>query len=656
MTGPHGEILWKPGQERVDAARMTAFRGAAERRFGLDLADQDDLHAWSVANPDDFWTLVWDFCGVVGEGSGSPVVDNGDRMPGARWFPQARLNYAENLLQGRDDAEALVFRCETGETRRLTFGALRTATARLAARLKAEGVGPGDRVAGFMPNLPETIIAMLAAARLGAVWSSCSPDFGVQGVRDRFGQIEPVVLFCADGYHYGGKTHSSLATVRLLQECLPTLRKTVVVPFTGIDSDLPGDAMAWDDFLASAPEEDPGFARLPFDHPLFIMFSSGTTGLPKCMVHSAGGTLLQHLEEHQLHCDLGPGDRFFYFTTCGWMMWNWLVSGLASGAAVMLYDGHPLKPATTVWDYAADEKFTVLGTSAKWVAACEKAGLRPVDSHDLESLRAVLSTGSPLSPESFDWVYDAVKSDLQLSSISGGTDIISCFALGSPVLPVRRGELQCRGLGMKVEVLDDDGRPATGQKGELVCTAPFPSMPTGFWNDPDGARYHAAYFDRFENVWCHGDFAELTATNGMIIHGRSDTVLNPGGVRIGTAEIYRVVEQFEQVVDSLVVGLSKQDDVEVALFVVLREGVGLTEALADEIRSRIRAENSPRHVPAVVRQAPDIPRTISGKIVELAVRRLLHGQEIDNADALANPQALDFFRDLAPELGADGSS
>jgi acetoacetyl-CoA synthetase len=504
-------------------------------------------------------------------------------------------------------------------------------------------------VAGFLPNLVETVVAMLATASLGAVWSSCSPDFGLQGVRDRFGQIEPKVLFAVDGYLYGGKRHDSLATVQQLRDDLPGLARCVVVPFLG-GAVLPAEAVAWDDYAAAGGPPAPTYRRVPFAHPLFIMFSSGTTGLPKCMVHGVGGTLLQHLKEHRLHGDLGPGDRLFYFTTCGWMMWNWLVSGLATGAAVLLFDGHPLRPESRLWDYVADEDVTTFGTSARYLGACAKADLTPGRDLDLSRLDTILSTGSPLAPDTFDWVYAAVKPDLRLSSISGGTDIISCFALGSPVLPVRRGTLQCRGLGMAVAVWDEAGRPLTGAKGELVCTAPFPSMPTGFWNDPDGSRYRAAYFERFPGVWHHGDYAELTPHGGMIIHGRSDTVLNPGGVRIGTGEIYRVVDREAAVVESLAVGQRRGDDVRVVLFVVLQPGFVLDEALAEGLRRRIRAEATPRHVPAVIRQVPDLPRTISGKTVELAVTRILHGQPVENTDALANPQALDAFRRLAAEL------
>ncbi len=650
MTPGVDDILWSPSEEQVAAAGMTHFRQYVNRHEKLLLADYSELHHWSTTHADDFWRLLWTFCEVVGHGPGNLVVENFEQMPGARWFPETRLNYAENLLQGPDDAEAIVFRNERGHTSRLTYSQLRIKAAAFATALNADGVQAGDRVVGFLPNLPETIIAMLATASLGAVWSSCSPDFGVQGVLDRFSQIEPVVLVCADGYFYGGKVHGSLETVSLIQDRLKSLRRTVVVPYTQSGPDLTGGQISFTDYLNAGRGEEPKYQRLPFDHPLFIMFSSGTTGLPKCMVHSAGGTLLQHLKEHRLHCDLRPGDRFFYFTTCGWMMWNWLVSGLATGAALMLYDGHPLKQQNVLWDYARDERFTIFGTSAKYLDACHKAGMKPGSSYDLSSLRCILSTGSPLAPESFDYVYRDVKNDVQLSSISGGTDIISCFVLGNPVLPVRRGQLQCRALGMKVEVFDGQGQAVVGQKGELVCTASFVSMPTGFWNDPDGARYHKAYFNRFENIWCHGDFAELTPEGGMIIHGRSDTVLNPGGVRIGTAEIYRVVDQFEEVVESLVVGQDYQGDVRIVLFVTLREGLQLDQDLQDRLCQKIRSEETPRHVPAVIRQVPAVPRTISGKIVELAVRNILQGLPVENAQALANPESLSCFFDLADEL------
>jgi acetoacetyl-CoA synthetase len=644
MARPDGPVLWRPRPEQVAAARVTAFATAAQGRAGFAGGDHEALWAWSVAQPEAFWRLVWEECGLVGDGPGDAVLVDADRMPGARWFPAARLNYAENLLQGPDADEVLVFREEGGRGARLTRGELRALVAAAAAALAAEGVRPGDRVAGYLPNVPETVVAMLGAAALGAVWTSCSPDFGRAGVLDRFGQVAPTVLVAGDGYRYGGRGHGRLAAAAELRDALPSVRRLVVVPVLAARPDLPRGAVAWDDWLRPHLGAAPAWTRLPFAHPLFIMYSSGTTGLPKCMVHSAGGTLLQHAKEHRLHCDLGAGDRLFYFTTCGWMMWNWLVSGLAAGAAVMLFDGHPLQPEAAIWDYARDERFSVLGTSAKWLAACAKLGLRPRDTHALPSLRAVLSTGSPLMPETFDWVYEAVGSDLQLSSISGGTDIISCFALGSPVLPVRRGELQTRGLGMAVDVWDESGRPLRAGRGELVCTRPFPSMPTGFWDDAAGARYHQAYFARFPGVWCHGDYAELTASGGLIIHGRSDTVLNPGGVRIGTAEIYRVVERAPEVAECVAVGVERGGDQAIALFVVLREGLVLTPELTARLKADLRREESPRHVPAWIVQAPAIPRTISGKIVEKAVALALAGRPVDNLEALADPAALEWFR------------
>jgi len=644
------DILWRPAPASVEIALVTDFRRTVNARFGLDLPDYDALWEWSTTARGEFWTTLWEWCGVVGDGPGEPAVEHGDALPGARWFPSARLNYAENLLQGPDDAAVLVFRDESGATRRLDRGELRREVARVASALAADGVEPGDRVAGFLPNLPETVTAMLATASLGAVWSSCSPDFGAAGVLDRFGQIAPKVLFVGDGHRYAGKEHDSLGIVAELREALPGLARTVVVPYLRPEEPAPAGCAAWADYADPAAPPVPVYHRVPFNHPLFIMFSSGTTGLPKSMVHTVGGTLLQHLKEHRLHCDLGPGERIFYFTTCGWMMWNWLVSALASQATVLLYDGHPLRPETALWDFVAEEGAAVFGTSARHLAACRKAGLRPGATCDLSRLRAVLSTGSPLDPESFAWVYRDVKADLQLSSISGGTDIISCFALGSPVLPVRSGELQCRGLGMRVAVYDETGAEVTGRKGELVCTAPFPSQPSGFWNDPDGSKYRAAYFERFPGVWCHGDWAELTGTGGLVIHGRSDAVLNPGGVRIGTAEIYRVVDAHSAVAESVVVGLEHGADVWVVLCVVMAPGAEFTDEFTSDLRARIRRDASPRHVPALVRAVPEIPRTLSGKIVELAVREALHGRTAANIDSLANPGSLDHFRALGAEL------
>ena len=643
--------LWQPNPATVGDTRMAQFMQATgQGRYS-------DLWQWSVDQPEAFWREIWKFCAAVGD-PGDVVLEAGDQMPGARWFPQAKLNYAENLLQRRDDGEALVFWGEDKVKRRMSYGELYAEVARFQSFLRAAGVGEGDRVAGYLPNLPETLVAMLATTALGAIWSSASPDFGVQGVLDRFGQIEPKVLVCVDGYWYNGKPVDCLAKNAEVVARMPTLVRTVVVPYldaapalAGIPGAVCWTALADENPASTAVDRNTAviFHRVPFAHPLFIMFSSGTTGVPKCIVHCHGGVLLQHLKEHMLHSDVRPGDRLFYFTTCGWMMWNWLVSGLAAGATLLLYDGSPFASRGTVlFDYAAAEKMTHFGTSAKYIDAAAKLGLTPGKTHDLSALRAMFSTGSPLSPEGFDWVYREIKQDLLLASISGGTDIISCFVLGNPVLPVYRGEIQCRGLGMAVDVFDENGKPVRSEKGELVCRKPFPVMPVGFWNDPDGAKYRAAYFERFDNIWCHGDFSELTAHDGMIIYGRSDATLNPGGVRIGTAEIYRQVEQLPEVLESLVIGQDwppgRNDDVRVVLFVKLAEGKNLDIALVDRIRQQIKANTTPRHVPAKVVQVQDIPRTKSGKIVELAVRNVVHNQPVKNVEALANPEALEFFR------------
>ena len=646
--------LWQPNPATVGDTRMAQFMQATgQGRYS-------DLWQWSVDQPEAFWREIWKFCAAVGD-PGDVVLEAGDQMPGARWFPQAKLNYAENLLQRRDDGEALVFWGEDKVKRRMSYAELYAEVARFQSFLRAAGVGEGDRVAGYLPNLPETLVAMLATTALGAIWSSASPDFGVQGVLDRFGQIEPKVLVCVDGYWYNGKPVDCLAKNAEVVARMPTLVKTVVVPYldpapalAGIPGAVCWTALADENPASTAVDRNNAviFHRVPFAHPLFIMFSSGTTGVPKCIVHCHGGVLLQHLKEHMLHSDVRPGDRLFYFTTCGWMMWNWLVSGLAAGATLLLYDGSPFASRGTVlFDYAAAEKMTHFGTSAKFIDAAAKLGLTPGKTHDLSALRAMFSTGSPLSPEGFDWVYREIKQDMLLASISGGTDIISCFVLGNPVLPVYRGEIQCRGLGMAVDVFDENGKPVRSEKGELVCRKPFPVMPVGFWNDPDGAKYRAAYFERFDNIWCHGDFSELTAHDGMIIYGRSDATLNPGGVRIGTAEIYRQVEQLPEVLESLVIGQDwppgRNDDVRVVLFVKLAEGKNLDIALVDRIRQQIKANTTPRHVPAKVVQVQDIPRTKSGKIVELAVRNVVHNQPVKNVEALANPEALDYFRNRA---------
>ncbi len=651
--------IWTPGTKRVAASRLSAFAKFADRRWSRRLAGADyaRLHAWSVDHPEEFWSSVWEFGEVIGDLGGAVVVD-AEKMPGATWFPEARLNFAENLLWRPGNQEAMVFWGEDKVKGRISRAELHRAVAQTAAALRAMGVVKGDRVAAYLPNIPATVVAMLAAASIGAIFSSASPDFGVQGVLDRFGQIEPKVLFACDGYWYNGKRVDCLGKLREIAAQMPSLERVVVVPYAGDASDTNSIAdvrlgVTLADFLAPfAAERKLRFERLPFDHPLYIMYSSGTTGVPKCIVHCAGGTLLQHIKEHQLQGDVKQGDRVFYFTTCGWMMWNWLVSGLASGATLLLYDGSPfVGRGTILFDYADAEGMTHFGTSAKFIDAIAKISLAPRRTHRLKALRAMLSTGSPLVPEGFDYVYANIKSDIQLASISGGTDIVSCFVGGNPISPVYRGEIQCAGLGMAVDVFDDSGRPVRGEKGELVCTRSFPVMPIGFWNDANGAKYHAAYFDRFANVWCHGDFAEITEHGGFIIYGRSDATLNPGGVRIGTAEIYRQVEKLAEVVESIVIGQDwppgNSGDVRVVLFVKLREQHDLDELLEKRIKQVIRDNTTPRHVPAKILQVADIPRTKSGKIVELAVRNVVHGHPVKNVEALANAEALEHFRNRA---------
>ena len=648
MTQP----LWRPAKERIRRANMTRFIEFANQEHGLSLSDVPSLYAWSIEKSPDFWASIWKFGGIRASVPYQRVARDLDKMPGAKWFEGARLNFAENLLRYRDDRVAIVFKGEGREPVRVTYRELFDRVSGAARTLRAWGVKVGDRVAGYMPNRIETIIGMLAATSVGAIWSSCSPDFGIQGVLDRFGQIEPKVIFTANGYAYGGKTFDCLERVSAIVRKIPSVERVVVVPYTDPRPRIDGvrDSILFDEFLSPGSPGEIPFEQLPFDHPIYIMYSSGTTGVPKCIVHGAGGTLIQHLKELLLHTNLTRDDTIFFFTTCGWMMWNWLVSSLAVGATVLLFDGSPFHPDPgALWKVAQDEKVTVFGTSAKYLASIESEGVKPRQDYELSSLKAVLSTGSPLSTESFQYVYREIKEDLCLSSISGGTDIISCFALGNPIGPVYPGELQCRGLGMKVEVFDETGKGVVGQKGELVCTAPFPSMPIYFWNDPENKKYRGAYFEVYPNVWHHGDYAEVTPNGGLIIYGRSDATLNPGGVRIGTAEIYRVVESLPEIKDSLVVGQDWQNDVRVILFVMLNPGIDLTEDLKNRIRKLIRENTSPRHVPAKVIAVQEIPQTLNGKKVELAVRKMIHNQPVLNRDALGNPWALDFYRDL-PEL------
>ncbi len=648
--------VWQPDANQIEQTQIRQFMQRMSARWGQGFeSDYAQFHQWTVAQPQQFWLSVWEEFSVIGDlPADAQVLTDSHRLPGARWFPDARLNYAENLLRvdaRSDDSVVMVSRDELGNDRQITQRELVSRVASFAQWLEQAGIGPGDRVAGYLPNVPETIMVMLAATSIGAVWSSCSPDFGVRGVLDRFGQIDPEILIVPDAYYYNGKLVDCADKVRDIHSQLSSIKKTVVVNFAGTGQiDGIENCFRFDEVSVDDGDLRPRFARLPFDHPLYIMYSSGTTGVPKCIVHGAGGVLMKHLTEHRLHSDVRAGDRLFYFTTCGWMMWNWLVSGLAADATVVLYDGSPFYPdANAMFDYIDQAGINIFGTSAKFIDACNKEGLRPVASHDLSSMRTLLSTGSPLVPEAFDYVFSGIKKNVCLSSISGGTDIVGCFALGNPALPVWRGELQCMAVGLDVAALGPDGeRLAPGKRGELACLNPFPSVPVSFWNDPDGRKFHKAYFDRFDNVWCHGDYVETTEHGGMIIHGRSDAVLNPGGVRIGTAEIYAHVETIDEIVESVVIGQRGQDDVRVVLFVRCREGVDLDEALEARIKKVLRDNASPRHVPAVIVQIADIPRTRSGKIAEIAVRNVVHGDAVENREALANPEALELYVGLEP--------
>jgi acetoacetyl-CoA synthetase len=652
--------LWRPEKTRAAQTTLGAFSVWMASRAGKPFADYDELHRYSTQYPAEFWSALWDFAGVLGDKGTPPYLVDVDKLPGAQFFPGARLNFAENLLKHADGAgDALVFWGEDKVRRRMSWHELREEVSRAAEALREAGVTAGDRVAAILPNLPEGIVGVLAAASIGAVWSSCSPDFGVQGVLDRFAQIEPKVLIACDGYYYNGKAIDIADKLSQVAAKLPSLRAVIVVRYLGRDKDVvqglnsslihrSARAQTWSDAVHARTARPLQFERLPFSHPLYVLFSSGTTGMPKCIVHSAGGTLLKHLCEHKLHADIKPGDRVFYFTTLGWMMWNWLVSVLGSGATLLLYDGSPFYPdGNILWDYAQSEKASLFGTSAKYIDAIKKAELRPGRSHDVSSIKTVLSTGSPLAPDSYEYIYDAVKPDVHLASMSGGTDICGCFVLGVPTKPVYVGEMQGPALGFAVEVFDEAGKPQAHGKGELVCTKPFPSMPIGFWNDPNNEKYRATYFARFPNTWQHGDFAEWTEHGGMVIHGRSDATLNPGGVRIGTAEIYRQVELLEDVQESIVIGQDWKGDLRVVLFVILKPGLALDDALRDRIKKQIRSGASPRHVPARIIQVADIPRSKSGKISELAVRDIVHGRDIKNREALANPEALDIYRNIA---------
>jgi acetoacetyl-CoA synthetase len=638
--------LWTPSSSWVRGSSLYDFA----RKAGFSGENYEEIWQWSVSEIGEFWSKVWDYCGVIGE-KGEVSLENANKMVGANFFPEARLNWAENLLRRRDDGVALIFLDEAERERQLSFRELAHQVSLMQQALKQAGVLAGDRVAGYMPNMPETLIGALATASLGAIWSSASPDFGVQGVVDRFGQIEPKILLTVDAYFYGGKTVDCLSKLAEILPRLPSVGKTIVFPFVAEKPDLSAlpSAELWGDFVAPFAATNLTFERVKFSHPLFIMFSSGTTGVPKCIVHGHGGTLLQHMKEHRLQCDIRENDRVFYFTTCGWMMWNWQISALASGATLLLYDGSPFYPSPYVlWDYTTKHGCTLFGTGAKYIDALKANGVRLKETYDLSTLRTLTSTGSPLVHESFDYVYEAIKEDIHLASISGGTDIVSCFVIGNPLSPVWRGEIQGPGLGYAIDAFSDNGEPMPdgAGSGEMVCTKPFPSMPVGFWADEDGSRYHKAYFDRFPNIWCHGDWIERTIHHGFIIHGRSDATLNPGGVRIGTAEIYRQVEQIPEVLESIAVGQAWDNDERVVLFVRLKEGEILNEDLIGRIKARIRAGASPRHVPAKILQVADIPRTKSNKIVELAVREVIHNRPVKNVEALANPEALDLYRGL----------
>ena len=639
------KCLWQPSEERIKSTNMYRFMTRVNERYGTEFTQYPDLWEWSVNNLEDFWTITWEFIDIKASQTFDKAIDDPAKMPGAKFFVNSKLNFAENLLRFRNDRVAIIFKGEDSVRRTLTYNQLYDEVAKTAASLKKMGIQKGDRVVGFVPNMPESIIAMLAAASLGAVWSSCSPDFGIKGVLDRFGQTRPKVLFTADGYFFKGKPMDSIERIAGIVKEIPSIQKIVVIPYVSTKPDISSlpNAVLYEEFKdPSAKEID--FLQMNFDDPLYIMYSSGTTGLPKCMVQSMGGVLLHQKKELVLHTDLKEEDIIFYFTTCGWMMWNWLTAALSTGATLVLYDGNPFHPGPdALWKMAQDERVTIFGTSAGYIEALKNAGVKPGKQFDLSALKSVLSTGSPLSDENFEFIYNEIKQDLQLASISGGSDLNGCFALGNPMGPVYTGELQCRGLGMKVYAYDENGKPTVGQQGELVCTAPFPSMPIFFWGDDDGSKYHSAYFNEYPGIWTHGDFIMITQRGGVIMYGRSDATLNPGGVRIGTAEIYRRLDAMEELEDSVIVGQSWNNDVRVILFVKTAPGFDLTDELQNKIKADIRANASPRHVPAKIIACPDVPYTLNMKKVELAVKKMIEGKEVKNKDALKNPESLDFF-------------